>query len=440
ERTLLLKVLPLFSEEVFKTSNKDRVLNLLTNLIVKIGGYDSYLDMFAKHQPIIELVVKIFNESTYLSRALLSLDNLESIFEYPDIKVDRDSLTERLATAFKMSKDPLDVVREYKSIEELRIGTMFLLGNLDIETFSRKLSVLADTIVKESLRYLTGSIGLAVIGLGRMGASEMNIGSDLDLIFASTGNSSKNKKSIDAAGNLIKLLSDYTARGTVYKLDMRLRPDGSKGILVNNIKGYENYYMNVAHPWEIQALLRARVVSGNRELLKAFNAMRRNVIIARGHEVNAEYVLDMRRRIVKDISKEKATKLKKSEYDLKHGPGGLEEIQFMIQYLQLRHVDVYPDLITHKTATALKRLLKHSLITSEFYVKMQESFRFLRTVEALIRMNDESVLKRDAKICEPIASFLEFAKSEDLFDEIDRIRNGVVEASNMIYGKEDKIS
>jgi glutamate-ammonia-ligase adenylyltransferase len=399
----------------------------------KIGGYESYIDLFSKHPAIVELVIKIFNESTYLTRAMLNLDNLESIFEYPDVKMDRTSLKERLTASLNISEDPMTTVREFKSVEELKIGTMFLTGQIEINAFSRKLSLLADTIVGTSLKSLGGCKGLAIVGLGRMGAAEMNIGSDLDLIFVSDDGGSRNRKSrnnkntVESAGKLIKLLSDYTSKGTVYKLDMRLRPDGSKGILVNNIEGYRNYYLNVAHPWEIQALLRARTIAGEPQLLQSFNDMKREVIFRRGKEVTADYVREMRQRIIRELSKESVG------YDIKHGPGGLEEIQFMIQYLQLKNVAKYPDLVTHKTGVALKRLVKHEIIERGLSTRILEAFRFLRTIEAMVRLNEDNVLKRDSGLCEPIAAYMEFSKPSDLIDEIERIRNSVLSMADVVY-------
>jgi glutamate-ammonia-ligase adenylyltransferase len=301
ERTLLNKTVPMFLEEILKSPNKDRSLSLLTTLISKIGNFESYMDLLSKHPPIVELIVKVFNESTYLSRAMLNLDNLERVFQYPDVQIDRDSLKKFLDESIKLNVDIKNVIREYKSVEELRIGTMFLTGQIDIDMFSSKLTLLADTIVKAVLRGLSGLDELAVVGFGRMGAVEMNIGSDLDLIFVSDKPSAKSKRSVEIASEIIKILSEFTSKGVAYQLDMRLRPDGSKGILVNNIDGYRNYYLKVAHPWEIQALLRARTIAGKPDLLRSFNAMRREVIQARGREATADFVRNMRKLITKEI-------------------------------------------------------------------------------------------------------------------------------------------
>jgi glutamate-ammonia-ligase adenylyltransferase len=432
ERTLLNRTVPMFLEEILKVANKDRSLSLFATLISKIGGFESYMDLFSKHPAIIELVVKVFNESTYLSRAMLSLDNLESIFEYPDVSMDRRSLNKRLNESLKLSADiKMDiknVVREYKSVEELKIGTMFLTNQIDIDVFSSKLSLLADTIVKTVLKELNGLDELAVVGLGRMGAAEMNIGSDLDLIFVSEKTSIKNKKAVEIASEIIKVLSEFTSKGVAYQLDMRLRPDGSKGILVNDIKGYRNYYLKVAHPWEIQALLRARTIAGKPELLRSFNAMRREVIKKRGREVTAEYIKDMRNRILKGIAKESAG------YDIKRGPGGLEEIQFMVQYLQLQGAGKYSSLITHRTSCALRQLTKCDKIDKALAGRVLQASRFLRTVEAIVRLNEEKVLKKDSDLTGPIAEFFGYAKPEDLLGEIDKARVDMLAAAGKIYG------
>lgn len=421
-RTLLRKTIPMFLEEIMGIENKDRALNMFARFIEKTAGFESYIDLFSKRPDVIKIIVKTFSESRYFTRLLLSLDNLESIFEYPDIRVDYIAVKERLATMLEHSRDPMSAVREFKTIEELRIGLLFLSGVLDIDGLSNKLSTQASMIVRTVLQHLGGDSGFAVIALGKFGSGEMNIGSDLDLIFVAD-----NQKAERLAGELIKFLSEYTPRGIVYEIDMRLRPDGSKGILVNDIKGYRNYYMKKAQPWEVQALLRARPVAGDPKLLRAFHELKAEVIRERGPKVKASDIKDMRKRIIRELSRERGG------FDLKLGPGGIEEIEFLVQYLQLKNSTKHRNLITHRTLTAIKRLFEYGIIDAAAKNQLSYAYDFLRTVDTIRRINEEAIVKPGSELADIIARFFEFGSRDDVASEIEATRAKVVKLTEVYY-------
>jgi glutamine synthetase adenylyltransferase len=297
-----------------------------------------------------------------------------------------------------------------------------------------KSTKVANTIIRAIIKYLHGNIGFAVIGFGGFGARELNIGSDLDLIFVTKQGRSKPLHEIssekgDIAEKLIRFLSEYTENGIAYKVDMRLRPDGSKGILVNNMNGYKNYYLKSAHLWEIQSLLRARPVAGDINLLTAFQQMKRQIIIQRGKEMSSSDMKIMRKRIIHEISKES------SGYDIKHGCGGIKEIEFLIQYLQLKHAGRFPDLIIHNTVTAIKRLASYAILDRDTEGLLLHAHRFMRTIETLLRFNEEDVLKTDSEIIDIIIRFLNFKSKNNLMKQIEDIRQQVVEITKRFYGQ-----
>jgi len=422
ERTLLRKIMPMFLEQAFKSESRDRVLSMLVTLAKKIGNHESYMDLLSERPDTVELITNTFARSTYITQSMLGLDNLESIFEYPDIRVDYKSVKERLSGILEYSQDPMNSLREFRTIEEMRAGLLFIKGILEVDEYSVKLSKLAETIVRTVLRHLTANKDFAVIALGKFGAGELNIGSDLDLIFVS------GKKAADRlAEKLIKYLSEYTSKGILYEIDMRLRPDGSKGILVNDIESYRNYYRKSAHPWELQALLRARPIAGDRQLKNAFHKLKREVIVARGSEIASSDVKNVRSRIVSELSKESAG------YDIKLGPGGIEEIEFLIQYLLLKNVSKHPDLVTHKTTTALKRLAKYGIISSGNEEQLLDAYRFMRTIDTILRLNEENVLKPESSLVETILGFLDLKSREELFSKIEETRSRVLKLTGELY-------
>lgn len=427
ERNFLRKTIRAFLEQVVKSANKDRALVMLVSFIQKIGNHESYIDLLFQRNDTREIIVSTFVISKYFTRLLLSLENFEGIFEYPDIRMNYTSLQERLINMLKYNVNPVNAIREFKITEELKSGLLFIKGDLDVYGLLHTLSILADTIIRAIIKDLHANKGFAVTGLGGFGAGELNIGSDLDLIFISTQNGPYPPHDKGIAEELIKFLSEYTDKGFAYKVDMRLRPDGSRGILVNDIEGYKNYYLKSAHPWEVQALLRARPIAGDMILLREFQHLRRQIISQRGSEISGSDIENIRKRIINEISKES------SGYDIKNGPGGIKEIEFLIQYLQLKHAANLPDLVIHNTATAIKRLRRYAILDADTKKLLLNSHMFFRTIDTLLRLNNEDVLKINSELMDIIIKFLNLKSKDELIEKIEDIRQKIVEITKIFY-------
>ncbi|MEW6585442.1 MAG: hypothetical protein AB1442_07485 [Nitrospirota bacterium] len=432
ERTLLRKTIPLFFEHVTRSANKDRALGALVSFMEKIGSHESYLDLLQKRKDSRKIVITVFSMSSYLTRLLTSLENIESIFEYPGVRMDYPALEERIITALERAHEPSQVIREFKMIEELKAGMLFLSGLSDVYAFSRSLSMLADTILRAAFAHLRLDSFLAVIGFGAFGAEELNIGSDLDIVFAKSVSDAIPRDASshvhrNPAGAFIKFISGYTAQGFAYRVDLRLRPDGSKGILLNDIAGYRTYYLHSAQPWEIQSLLRARPVCGNPALLNAFRSMGKEVIVKRGIEISGSLMRRMRQRIVNEVAKESLG------YDLKNGPGGLKEMEFLVQYLQLKHSVRFPALISHDTVSAVKSLTRYGILEKNKGEFLLRSHRFLRSVDTLLRLNDEDVLKKDSDIIAIIMAYVNIPSRDALHEQIEDVRRKVLAVAENVY-------
>ncbi len=422
ERGLIKKIIPIFLDFIIKSENKDRALKAFVSFIEKTGGYESYMDLLSKRIDTVEAIVAAFSSSRYLTRIMMSLDNLEGIFEYPDIRMDYKSVYKRIINMLKDISKPMDAIREIRLIEELKTGLLFINKIIDIKVLSKGLTMLADTILRAVLNNLKASEDFAIIGIGRFGAREMTFGSDLDLLFIS-----RRDDALRLAGEVIRFLSEYTDKGIAYKIDMGLRPDGSKGILVNDIEGYKDYYLRHAHLWEIQAILKARPVAGDNRLLRDFYNLKREVIIQRGKEVSGEDILSMRKRIIREISK------RSLGIDIKHDYGGIEEIEFFVQYLQLKNASKHKDLIIHNSEIAIKRLARHGILSYELGDFMIRALSFFRIIESLMRLNEEDALKFGSETYNSIVRFLGFKSGDKLLDEINNTRQRVLEVINLGY-------
>jgi [glutamine synthetase] adenylyltransferase / [glutamine synthetase]-adenylyl-L-tyrosine phosphorylase len=248
-------------------------------------------------------------------------------------------------------------------------------------------------------------------------------------MFINKQKSSSRIRNKDEAEETIRLLAEYTPQGFAYKVDMRLRPDGSKGILANDIAAFETYYLNHAHPWEIQALLKARAIAGDIHLMRAFQHMKKQIILRRGYEISGSDMVNMRKRIIREISKEAPG------YDIKNGPGGIKEIEFLIQYLQLKHCAELPDLIVNNSITAIKRLTAYGILDGKTEGLLLHAYGLLRTIDTLLRLNEENRLNINSELVDIIIKYLKIQSKDDFIKQIDDTRQKILGITKRFYKK-----
>ena len=253
------------------------------------------------------------------------------------------------------------IVDEFRSRHLLRIVISEILDDLPLMKVSDYLTFLAEAIISAVIervwsemlsKYGTPTcvlgdnlcdLGFIVVGYGKFGGLEMGYESDLDLVFLHAGNWEETQgaeSTIDSTQfyikmgqRAIKILGGQTITGALYETDMRLRPDGMKGILVQNINSYRDYLFERAQTWEHQALVRARAIIGDPVVVERFNEIRREVLaINRDKEKLKNEVKNMRERMLKELDKSG-----KDGFDLKQGRGGIVDIEFIVQYLTLLH-------------------------------------------------------------------------------------------------------
>jgi glutamate-ammonia-ligase adenylyltransferase len=146
-----------------------------------------------------------------------------------------------------------------------------------------------------------GDAGMAVLAFGKLGGREVTFSSDLDIIFVSSGE--VKEADTRTAQRLLRMLISHTRDGIAYNVDTRLRPEGTKGPLVSSVESFRNYYTKAAAFWEFQALLKARPVAGDKQTGVLFMKMAAEKLAARGPEIKAADILQMRERIQRELSK-----------------------------------------------------------------------------------------------------------------------------------------
>jgi glutamate-ammonia-ligase adenylyltransferase len=265
-----------------------------------------------------------------------------------------------------------------------RVGLALLNERQDAVATARQLAWLAEAVLDGALRIARGEVarragnddtdddGLALIGYGSLGGEELGFGSDLDLVFLHAGVHAGEDAAVAArrharlAQKLVSLLGTTTPAGRLYEVDVRLRPDGAKGLLVTSVEGFADYQRTRAWTWERQALLRARGVCGDARTLAAFERVRREVLLqARDPGTLRNDMLAMRARMRGELDRSRVQAVGATLFDLKQGEGGLVDLEFLLQWAVLAHAAAMPALLDARaTPESIAALARHEVFDS----------------------------------------------------------------------------
>ena len=255
-------------------------------------------------------------------------------------------------------------LRRFKRRELLRIGARDVLGLAPLDLTARELSDLADASIEAALQMLEPSVPFAVIGMGRLGGRELSYASDVDVLFVYSGDTPSDFESAEStATTLLREIGATTAEGQTFDIDARLRPEGNQGPLARSLDGYWQYYERWVQTWELQALLRARTLAGDERARRAVPRAHRAVRVPRP--------VPRRTRPARSGASRRASSANGSrpvrtrEFHLKLGKGGLADVEFTVQLLQLQHGAAHPEVRAPSTTEALARLAKVSLLDTE---------------------------------------------------------------------------
>jgi glutamate-ammonia-ligase adenylyltransferase len=415
-RRLLGDILPSFIDAALKSSAPDTALNHLQSFAALLSANESYIEIFSGEKKLIGTLTYLFSQTEYLSRMLMGRPQyLEMIgWEEPTRKSMR-GLGYEIDAGVSEGRSLNNAVRLVKQAEEIRLGLLFLQKRIDAVNVVRGLSRTAEAVLRSCMEHVReGADDLAAVGFGKLGGREITFGSDIDIIFVTSGE--VKREETKAAENLLRMLISYTREGIAYRVDTRLRPEGSKGPLVSSVESLANYYAQAAAFWELQALLKARPVSGNAATGRHFLEMAKDVLTTRGGDISASDINAMRERIKRELSKESAG------YDIKLGPGGIEEIEFLVQYLQLKNCRRERLLLVQGTMTALARLKGAGVLRKKDADFLKEVYLFYRTLESFLRLRGENILGRQEDTVRSAAEFMGFKEGETFVKSLEEKR------------------
>ena len=378
-------------------------LGRLLDFFEAIARRSAYLSLLTEYPHTLERVIRMMNASgwaaTFLARHPILLDELLDDRQRgaaPDCRVLARELQLQLDSASGDTERQLDILRETHHAQLFRLLAADLAGELTVERLADYLSALADLIVAAVIDAAWQTIAtrhrpqprFAVIAYGKLGGKELGYISDLDVIFLFDDDDQ------EAPGHYVKLaqrfitwMTAHTSAGILFDVDIALRPDGASGMLVSSVAAFERYQDSAAWVWEHQALTRARFCAGDAAIGARFEAIREQVLrqdrSRPDNPLKAE-VLKMRARM------HDANPQRDGLFDLKQGPGGMIDIEFMVQYLVLRHACRYPQLTANSGNIALLRLCGElGLIDAALAAAAGDAYRAMRKLQHQVRLQGQ---------------------------------------------------
>ncbi len=372
---VVLGTMPLLAATPRPAETLQRVLSVYQAVCRR----SAYLALLNENRSALERLITLASQSAMLARRIaehpLLLDELldPRILEQPPTRGElAEMLERRMVRSGPDLETRLDAMRDFQRTAVFRVAIADRLGQLPLMKVSDRLTDIAELVLEFALETAWHELvakhgvpmygerpdlreaGFAVIGYGKLGGLELGYGSDLDLVFLHDSTGTHQETSGPApidnprffsrlAQRLIHFLTLQTSSGRLYDVDTRLRPSGRAGLMVASLDNFRRYQRNDAWVWEHQALLRSRPLAGADAIRAAFEAERREILTAHvARDRLKSEIAQMRARMRNELSESGP-----GQFDLKQDPGGIADVEFLVDYLVLAHAADYPELVEY---------------------------------------------------------------------------------------------
>ncbi|WP_020559113.1 bifunctional [glutamate--ammonia ligase]-adenylyl-L-tyrosine phosphorylase/[glutamate--ammonia-ligase] adenylyltransferase [Thiofilum flexile] len=412
-RTRLDRLMPHLIVIAAQQTDPDSALCRSITIIQAIARRSVYMSMLSDHPEALAQLVKLVSHSIWLTTQLaqypilldelldaqtlyrpLDRTELYKALHYMMARVDEED-TERV----------MEQLRQFKNTQILRVAAADISKALPVMKVSDQLTWIAEVILEFTWQNVwntlsaksgiptyqvnneTKQAGFAIIGYGKLGGIELGYGSDLDIVFLHDSEGEKQTTNGDKpldngvfytrlSQKIINLLSTFTHDGRLYETDTRLRPSGASGLLVSSIEAFRKYQFEKAWLWEHQALLRARALTGSNTICEQFEQIRREVLCQkRDPEVVKQEVSAMRQKMWENFSSKYS-----NTFDIKKDPGGITDIEFIVQGLILMHAATCPKLVEWSdNVRQLESLQQCGILPPEEATQLADIYRAMRS-------------------------------------------------------------
>ncbi|HJV85462.1 MAG TPA: bifunctional [glutamate--ammonia ligase]-adenylyl-L-tyrosine phosphorylase/[glutamate--ammonia-ligase] adenylyltransferase [Noviherbaspirillum sp.] len=380
------------------TNARSATLGRLLDFFEAIARRAAYLALLTEYPHTLERVIRMMSASDwaakYLTRHPILLDELledRTLKAAPDWTAFGQEVRRQLDASEGDTEHQMNVLRDLHHAQLFRLLAQDLEGDLTVERLADHLSALADILVGATVMAVWKTIHnrhredprFAVIAYGKLGGKELGYASDLDVIFL-FDDDDQEAPALYAklAQRFITWMTTHTPAGILFDIDIALRPDGASGLLVSRLAAFEKYQAESAWVWEHQALTRARFCAGDAAIGARFEEIREKVL--RQPRDDAELrkeVLDMRKKM------HDAHPNRSPLFDIKHDAGGMIDIEFIVQYLVLRHAAQFPQLTADIGNIALLKLCGElGLVDKDMALNVANAYRSFRKLQHQIRL------------------------------------------------------
>ena len=425
-RHLLAEIITPFLESLSRAPDPDQALNFFERFSRSAINKVNLLSYLQSSPYTVWLLAKVFGTSPFLSEVLIRYPHY--LYWVAD-SATLDRAVPESVLAAEFSKSLRNIKNFDKSIERLavlkhkellRIGIRDLLNKASLQETVDSLSSLASVLLGQVLKISKKNVdskygspvirkkggrnskgGFTILAMGKLGGGELNFSSDIDLLFVhetdrgkTSGKSKRFPESritngeyfIYLAQEITSLLTKVTSKGSLYRVDLRLRPEGKSGEISSTLARYRQYYLKRGETWEKLALTKAWPVAGDLSLGKRFLRAVSGFIYRTG--LNRKELLEIK--AIKDRIDEKMADRGKSHLHVKLGIGGIREIEFVVQTLQIYYGKAHTGLRERNTLKGLTALYKGRRISRETFQRLTEAYIFLRRVENSLQMVQEN--------------------------------------------------
>jgi glutamate-ammonia-ligase adenylyltransferase len=407
-RTRLVRLLTRTAQWIEEGLVSETAAVRLADWIEPLLRRESYLALLLERPKVHERLLRLLGAARWPARYLLlhpgvidELANADMIDERFQAGEFEHELEHRRASLAASGEDDdetlLNLLRRAHHAEVFRTLARDVEGRLTVEQVADDLSALAEAVLRVTTRWCWSRLAnkhrespqFAIIAYGKLGGKELGYGSDLDIVFVYED---EDERALEVYASLVRKLINWltvkTGEGDLYEIDTALRPNGNSGLLITTFDAYANYQQqrgsNTAWTWEHQAMTRARFVFGDDALRERFDAIRRAVIAAPRHTaaLKSEIII-MRERM------RSAHPAKGEFFDVKHSPGGMIDVEFVMQYLVLCHAGAHPELTANTGNIALlERAEVIGLLPPSVGHGAADAYRELRHLQHRARLDE----------------------------------------------------
>jgi [glutamine synthetase] adenylyltransferase / [glutamine synthetase]-adenylyl-L-tyrosine phosphorylase len=420
------QISPLLVNSMAESPDPDLALVNLIDFVAASGASQHWLEVLENSQQLTKLLLQLFGSSRFLAQRLIRYPGDIDLLLNPavwQVRTDADGYQKELETLLAACADRdarILELRKFKRSAELHIAMRSLAETVKPDEMFQDLSALADACLQVAvdmahaeLRPTWGwpgsqdsmgrwlPVDLVVLGAGKLGGNELDFGSDLDVILLydkegetwHDGDGPKPPKvgktnfEYFAAfyQNFREIVSEATPAGPGYELDLRLRPEGKNGPFICPLDLFGRYYYHRAELWEIQMLSKTRFCAGNEALAEKVERIIRSIRFSRTlTPEDIKNIEKMRQRLEKELAQETETKK-----DIKRGYGGITDIEFIAQLLQMRYGRRFTTFWGTGTIEVLRAARRLEIVTSDDADILMDAYRFLRRIEHALRIVDD---------------------------------------------------